>query len=497
MPTQTTTLKTAILYTRVSSADQVQGTSLETQERELREWCDRNGCKVIKHFQDAGESAKTADRPGLIDARDAAKKLKADVFVVWKLDRLSRDTLDGLIIQRGLRKHGCELVSISEPIIEGPLGEFQAAILLAVGKLDNDERSRRSKKGMAEVVRKGGWCWLAPTGYKISRNSENTAILMPDGVFSIAISKALRGIASGTFDKAEAINIMVSAGMTRGKAHKVFGMPIYGGLIRSKISPIDVNAAFSGIVTPEVWYAVETATRRTEPRKYIRDRDDFPLAGVVTCGTCGLLLWGYFATGRKAKKYPYYRCKNNHVNIRATELEELASKILHESEELGVLFEIIMEKTIAIIREKRKTIEDDRSRILSSIEKVDAKITKLTDAFLENTVPENIYKSTLASLNTERERAQRELEPLETPVDYSSTIIKFKKNLENITSFYDNCDTPNKKKLLKMFFGGFTLQIENKKLEPQKGSIYQALLDFSEPSSQVAPPRGIEPLLPG
>jgi len=56
-------MKRAALYLRVSTAEQVEGTSLETQEKTCREFCARNSIEVAQMFRDEGESAKTADRP--------------------------------------------------------------------------------------------------------------------------------------------------------------------------------------------------------------------------------------------------------------------------------------------------------------------------------------------------------------------------------------------------------------------------------------------------
>jgi DNA invertase Pin-like site-specific DNA recombinase len=54
----------AVIYTRVSTDEQaVSGTSLNSQESECRAWCQRNAYTVVKLFTDAGESAKSADRP--------------------------------------------------------------------------------------------------------------------------------------------------------------------------------------------------------------------------------------------------------------------------------------------------------------------------------------------------------------------------------------------------------------------------------------------------
>jgi predicted site-specific integrase-resolvase len=54
--------KTGIVYARVSSAEQVQGTSLEMQQRECHEYAKRNDIDVLDTFVEEGESAKTADR---------------------------------------------------------------------------------------------------------------------------------------------------------------------------------------------------------------------------------------------------------------------------------------------------------------------------------------------------------------------------------------------------------------------------------------------------
>ena len=51
-----------IIYCRVSSKEQVDGTSLESQEAACRDYAHRNGIEVVKVFIERGESAKFADR---------------------------------------------------------------------------------------------------------------------------------------------------------------------------------------------------------------------------------------------------------------------------------------------------------------------------------------------------------------------------------------------------------------------------------------------------
>lgn len=53
----------SVIYIRVSTAEQVDNYSLETQLKACREYCDREGLEVDSIFREEGESAKTSARP--------------------------------------------------------------------------------------------------------------------------------------------------------------------------------------------------------------------------------------------------------------------------------------------------------------------------------------------------------------------------------------------------------------------------------------------------
>ena len=55
----------AVIYVRVSTAEQVENFSLETQRRACEEYCEREGIEVDSVFVEKGESAKTTNRPQL------------------------------------------------------------------------------------------------------------------------------------------------------------------------------------------------------------------------------------------------------------------------------------------------------------------------------------------------------------------------------------------------------------------------------------------------
>ena len=55
-------MNAAIIYTRVSSEEQIAGTSLDFQEKQCREYCKQKGIEVLEVFREEGASAKTATR---------------------------------------------------------------------------------------------------------------------------------------------------------------------------------------------------------------------------------------------------------------------------------------------------------------------------------------------------------------------------------------------------------------------------------------------------
>ena len=60
-------MQRAFIYVRVSTQEQTNNLSLDTQRRLCIDYCERNGISVDRIFTEEGESAKTADRTQLLD----------------------------------------------------------------------------------------------------------------------------------------------------------------------------------------------------------------------------------------------------------------------------------------------------------------------------------------------------------------------------------------------------------------------------------------------
>jgi site-specific DNA recombinase len=97
----------AVIYTRVSTAEQVDNYSLDTQLRTCREYCEREDLEVDRVFREEGESAKTSDRPELQEMLSYCalnvKRREIGFVVVARVDRLARNSLDHGAIRLTLR----------------------------------------------------------------------------------------------------------------------------------------------------------------------------------------------------------------------------------------------------------------------------------------------------------------------------------------------------------------------------------------------------------
>jgi DNA invertase Pin-like site-specific DNA recombinase len=79
------------LYTRISTDEESQPTSLHSQRARLEAFCTaQEGWRIIAHQEDRATGTKL-DRPGLQAALDLARSDSIDLLV-YRVDRLSRST---------------------------------------------------------------------------------------------------------------------------------------------------------------------------------------------------------------------------------------------------------------------------------------------------------------------------------------------------------------------------------------------------------------------
>lgn len=304
--------KTAVIYCRVSTKDQVQNTSLESQERYGRDYAHKLGVDVARVFVDEGESAKTTDRPKFLDAVSFCqnKKNRVEYFIVYKMDRFSRKVEDQIAYISLLRKAGVLLRSCTENIDETPPGKFIRIITGAAAEFDNDQRAERTKGGMHERVKQGIWVWLSPVGYYRPTGSKN---IEPDPESAPLITQAFEEYSKGTHTFKSIAKYISDRGLHTRKGNrpgpqlmeKILRNPLYMGVMR--VWGEDWPGSFSPIVSEHTFNLCQDkrhSSSHTGPRT--NNNPDYPLRKILSCQECGAPISGSKSRGRQGKGYSYY-----------------------------------------------------------------------------------------------------------------------------------------------------------------------------------------------
>ncbi len=146
---------TGIIYCRVSSQEQVSGTSLDTQSKACLEYAERNRVQVLNIFIEKGESATAANRTEFLKALEYCRKHKVQAFIVWKIDRFARNTTDHFAVSAKLKQHGTALHSVTEPISQDPQGRLMETLLAGFAEFENGIRKQRCTSGMQTKLSEG------------------------------------------------------------------------------------------------------------------------------------------------------------------------------------------------------------------------------------------------------------------------------------------------------------------------------------------------------
>ena len=145
--------KTASLYLRVSTNAQ----TTDGQRLELQKFCDRQGWKVGKIYEDSGFSGKNTERPELQKLLTDARAGKAgDVVVVYKIDRIARSTSDLLNILNDLRSAGVDFAASSQAIdTTTAMGKMVLTFLGAIAEFERETIVERVRTGLERAKADG------------------------------------------------------------------------------------------------------------------------------------------------------------------------------------------------------------------------------------------------------------------------------------------------------------------------------------------------------
>ena len=142
------------IYARVSTTNHGQDVTLQT--RELEQFAEARGWRLVDSYIDLGISGSKDKRPELDRLMADAHKRKFDVVIVWRFDRFARSVSHLLRALETFNALGIAFVSLSEQMdTTTPTGKMVFTVLGAVAELERSLIAERVRAGLRNAVAKG------------------------------------------------------------------------------------------------------------------------------------------------------------------------------------------------------------------------------------------------------------------------------------------------------------------------------------------------------
>lgn len=168
--------KTGAIYIRVST-DKQEELSPDAQLRLLMDYAKTNHTDIPMEyiFQDNGISGRKADKRPAFQQMIALAKSKEhpiDTIIVWKFSRFARNQEESIVYKSLLKKNNVDVVSVSEPLIDGPFGSLIERIIEWMDEYYSIRLSGEVMRGMTQNAIRGHYQSDAPIGYRSPGNKK-------------------------------------------------------------------------------------------------------------------------------------------------------------------------------------------------------------------------------------------------------------------------------------------------------------------------------------
>ena len=427
-----TELKIGAAYIRVSTDDQVE-LSPDSQLAMVRDYAAKNGIIIPDEyvFVDEGISGRQASKRPAFNKMIAVAKQSdhpIDLILVWKFSRFARNQEESIVYKAMLRKDKVDVVSISEPLVEGPFGSLIERILEWMDEYYSIRLSGEVKRSMTLNAQRGRRQIAAPFGYMLTPPaSDGSRQMVPEPSEAPLVCEIYQRFIAGEglFPIAKWLNSL-GAKTHRGGAMEnrtveyILRNPIYNGKIRwtptgrarrdfDNPDTIVADGDHEAIIDDATWEAAQQRMRAVKEQWGYKARPTHELkdwlGGIVRCSECNATLI--------VAQNKYFKC-NNYVRGRCSSSQHIKTELLRES----VLAKLREDADSALPLPYELSITSDGSgdeikRLQLALDMLDRKLSRIRDAYAAGIDTLDDYKKYRADVDAEKEQIQSRLSELE------------------------------------------------------------------------------------
>lgn len=341
-------------YTRVSTAMQTDGYSLDAQKARMKEYADYNDYEIVGTYEDAGKSGKSIE--GRLEFNRMMEDIKSgkdgvSFVLVFKLSRFGRNAADVLSTLQVMQDFGVNLICVEDGIDSSKdAGRLMISVLSAVAEIERENIRVQTMEGRIQKAREGKWNGgFAPYGYQLvdgelQINEEEAAAIrvifeqyVTTDIGANGVAKYLENHGIHKIQRQNGKNPLFDAHLVR----LILKNPVYCGKIaygRRKTEKVHgtrneyhlveqdnyilVDGQHDAIIEEDVWQAAQvkliSKAKKYEHVNRGKDTKTHLLSGIVKCPICGAGMYGNKSIkrkkdGTKYKDFYYYGCKHRTI----------------------------------------------------------------------------------------------------------------------------------------------------------------------------------------
>ncbi|MCY8324286.1 recombinase family protein [Bacillus spizizenii] len=398
----------AALYIRVSTQEQVENYSIESQRERLKAHCVSKDWTVYDTYVDGGYSGATTERPAL---QKMLKDLdKFDAVVVYKLDRLSRSQRDTLeLIEEYFLKNNVEFVSVTETLdTSTPFGKAMIGILSVFAQLERETIAERMRIGHIKRAEAGLRVMggdYDPAGFK-----RHNGDLIP-----IEVEKKHIQDAFNLYEELHSITKVQSELKRLGydiwrfrRYRDILSNPLYAGFVT--FAGKTYKGQHEQFISEKQFQRVQTLLSRHKGHNAHKAKKSL-LSGLIVCKKCGENYHTY-QTNDKGRTYRYYICRARRFP------SEYENKCMNKTWNYNKLESLIIDQIHNLSYSKQLVkIETPKINYDKQLKKLDSKIEKLIDLYSEDKIEKEILDKQIDKIDLEKRQIYKAVEAQERLVE--------------------------------------------------------------------------------
>ncbi len=463
-------MKKGIIYVRVSSNEQVQGTSLDNQERACLEYAEKNNIEVVKTYIEKGESATAANRTEFLKALEYCRINSGNLesFIVWKIDRFARNTTDHFAVRAKLTQYGVVLQSVTEPITQDHIGKLMETFLAGYAEFENEVRKQRCTGGMQSRLREGIWCWSPPIGYtnsKKMRDRRKSLPDVPDEERFYLIQKGLKLYKAGGHTITSLTQESNKWGLkTRtGKPMRkqlwevILTDKFYAGIIVDPWTKEEYHGLHEPMITIDEFNQIRMVKNNlsnSATASRLSVNPDFPLRRFILC-ECGQYYTASWSKGRN-KRYASYHCHNKQCQhfghtVAKDILEDLFFKFLHDITPQTKFLRLFEKIVVDTYKNQHLLARQEKDHYQRNLSKLEERKKEMMEMRINREISKEEYRemkdvieNQITSLNISKNEAQIEEFDMEIAITHAIKLIG------NVANQWEGMDFIQKQKLQKL-----------------------------------------------